>query len=474
MRLPVRGVGLFLAVLCLLNTNYSRASKEWTTPLMTTLSSRLQPVFAKTKTVCFGRFMVEIPESSIVAWGPATLELGIGVFPNRADEVKEAGEKFAQELRSTKAISHEYVPLLLSEELIARPPGKIITGYESFDAIKELKINGYFSWDNDGVIIDARPLLENRNRAVEKIKSIAQRLRLRGEGEIPSEPGNCIESAFLADRLVEGEEPPSEHVRIGFRLKEFPDTHLSIRIGPSNPHHSEGNSFEWRLAQLERELKAENPDHPRLKTRYMRRGPRQIQEWLNGWEALSHSPGEPGVHGIHDFIMQFKGVPGDLLKPYADIRMQTGVADNAAGAIKPSLTDDEAVAVWDSITSSIRVRPPGMALGAADTTKLPPRLPLGELVATGRACPQTGWWEPSEPGDVLGGRRQRFRAGEQMSHALLLGPQTLWQKLKGERPTHRTATVWQLVGYDQATAAQPSSAPARMNVTTGHLGNESE
>jgi hypothetical protein len=91
-----------------------------------------------------------------------------------------------------------------------------------------------------------------------------------------------------------------------------------------------------------------------------------------------------------------------------------------------------------------------------------PRLPLGELAATGRTCPQTGWWEHDEPGPKGDSRRQHIRAGDRMPHVVRTGEPSIWQKLKGERPSFRTATVWKLVSYDDAPslagmAAQPSS-----------------
>jgi hypothetical protein len=187
-----------------------------------------------------------------------------------------------------------------------------------------------------------------------------------------------------------------------------------------------------------------------LKTVYFRRGPRQIHDWVNGFEGLSRSPEQPEVHSVHDFAIAFRGVAGDYVKPFADIRMQTGVSDNAIGAVKASLTDEEAIAVWDRITSTIRVRPTSSTpVKSADNG---PRMPLGELAATGRTCPQTGWWAPSELENIEGGQRQHIKAGERMPHVVSLGEPTLWQKLKGERPSYRTATVWKLVGYDDPPA----------------------
>ena len=37
-----------------------------------------------------------------------------------------------------------------------------------------------------------------------------------------------------------------------------------------------------------------------------------------------------------------------------------------------------------------------------------------------------------------------------MPHAVSLGEPSLWQRLKGERPSYRTAAVWKLVAYGDA------------------------
>lgn len=417
---------------------------------MTPPTPRLQAMFEKTKTVCFGRFMVDVPASATVAWGEVAVPLGVNVYPNGTAEVKTLAQKFVDELMSDKAINQNDVPLLISVHDVDQPEGKIVVGYEDFEAINGLKINGYFRLNNDGVVIDSRPLRPRKDQVIADITSIARRLQQRAENEIPAEPGNCIEYAFLPDNPAPGEEPPVELIRIGFRLKEFPDTHLSVFVGPSNPHYEESHSLEWRLTQLEKNQRAQDPNNPLIKTKDLRRGERQIHGWLNGFEALSRTPEQAEIHSIHDFAMDFRGVPSDPLKPYVEIQMQTGVADNVAGATKASLTDEEAIAVWDKITSTIRVRPTGAAAVKTAETDSGPRLPLGELAATGRTCPQTGWWVPDEPKDTQGDRRQHIKAGERMPHVISLGEPSIWQKLKGERPTYRTATMWKLVSYDDA------------------------
>jgi hypothetical protein len=436
----------------------SKNKEEMTMSDIIKITPRLQAVFEKTKTVCFGRYMVDVPASATVIWGETDVPLGVSVYPNGQEYVAAMAEKFINQLKDEKAIYKNDIPLLISVDNVNEPKGKIVTGFDGFEAINGLKINGYFELESAGVVVDSRPLRDEQGETIAMIKNTIHNLRYREENEIPVEPGNCLKSAFLSNLPDLKDDDRGEIIRIGFRLKEFPDTHLSIFTGPSNPHYSESNSLKWQLEKVEKNLAAEDSNHPNLKTKYLRRGTRQIHEWHDGFEALSRTPELPDVHSFHEFAMDFKGTPFDLLKPYADIRMQAGVADNAAGATKAGLTDEEAIALWDKITSTIRVRPTNAVSvkgGFADTVQ---HRPLGELAATGRECPQTGWWESDEPASIDSERRRYMRAGDRMPHILAAVERSVWQKLKGERPSHRIATVWKLVSYDDPSTTHANIA----------------
>ena len=108
--------------------------KEWKTPNMTALTPRLQPLFEKTKTVCFGRFMVDVPESATVVWGDTSVPLGVTIYRDGVDEVKGLGQKFVDELKSEKAIYLNNIPLLISVDEMRQPEGRIVTGYDGFEA----------------------------------------------------------------------------------------------------------------------------------------------------------------------------------------------------------------------------------------------------------------------------------------------------------------------------------------------------
>lgn len=394
--------------------------------------------------------------------GSSDVPLGVTVYPRGVDEVETLAQKFIDDLKSKKAINHDDVPLLLAVEDMAEPEGKIVIGYEDFQSINDLKINGYFKLSNDGIIIDSRPLKPYKDRAIGTIKSIARRLRQRAENQIPTEPGNCIENFFLPDSLDDEKDHPGELISIGFRLKEFPDAHFSIQTHPSNPHDPESTSLKRQWQRVIEEPATPEEKKALAKIKYFRESPREIHDWKTGYELLLRNPDEEGVHSYHDFELRFTGVPHDPYKPYVDIQFQTGVANNAAGATKASLTDEEAIAVWDKITSTIRVRPTSAT--PVKSVDAGPRLPLGELAATGRTCPQTGWWIPDEESGTKGGGRQHIKKGERMPHVVSQVTPSLWQKLKGEQPAHRMATVWRLVAHGDAPL--PSADIAAANDST--------
>ncbi len=429
-------------ILISLNTS----SKELKDSKMTTLPIRLQPMFEKMKTVCFGRFMVDVPATATMAWGRSIVGLTVHVYPDGAEEVETQAKQFIKEL-SSEQTSYD-LPQLVSVDDVSQPEGKVVAGYTSLTSTVTVRIKGYFRLNKTGVIISALPMSDDRKEVIAKILKIAERVRQRNEDEVPSEPGNCIEFGFLPDDPSAPKGNPGELLEVGFRLLEFPDTHVSIAIRPAKRKFDESNTLEWQLARLERDLKAENPNHIRLKTKYFRRGKRTIQNWGEGFEALSRSPEQPEIHSIHDFGMDFQGVGDDPLKPFINVQMQTGIAENEAGAAKALLSDVEAIAVWDKITSTIRVRPTHSATLKVVEANPQPRLSREELAATGRTCPQSGMWESSEASEIEGIQRRYFKAGDTMPRVSVRGEPSLWQKIKGETPSHQLATVWKFVGYE--------------------------
>lgn len=423
---------------------------------MTTLSPRLEAILEKTQTVCFGRFLIDVPADTAVSWGRTMVPWDLTIYPDGVATVDRMADERIAQLKAERNIHHNK-PSFVSEEVVQTPKGRIVTGYRSFQSATGLRVDIYSALPPYGIHMWAQDYTDEPQHAADQLRDIAARLRLHSATDIPTEPGLCIEYAFLPDGPGPAADPPEpEHVRVGFRLAQFPDTHLSIYVAPANPYDTSGDSLKRQLEDTEAHARKADRDAPFAGIAFFRRAPREIHDWATGFEVLTRTPDGERSIAHHDFWMKFEGVGNDVLKPYADIQMKTGVGGNAAGAVRPLLSDEEAIALWDRLTSTIRVRPTSVK-----TSQLaPPRqAPLGDHQATGRICPQTGWWECIDPGVLPQSGRQLIRAGQSMPSAVFHARPDWWQKLRGEQPLARRATVWKLVAYDD-NEPEPPVPPA--------------
>ncbi|MCC6071663.1 T6SS immunity protein Tli4 family protein [Massilia sp. GCM10020059] len=397
---------------------------------MTAFPSRLQALFNETKTVCFSHFTVDIPSSATLVYGPASIEAPIQYYPGEASKIEQ---HVANQL-----VAIEKDRMFFTENDFGKFPkfGKVISGpaeghrlaFGSKDQVG-YNIYSFFPVGGDLFVQSLNGVL-HEDAAIRALTSVATHLRLRADDEIPSEAGSCIDGAFIPIPLK------YEKVTLGVRLREFPDVHFSIQVHKNQNRIPEFSDLETRLKGAERDG---GSWYSRVK--FFRRGSRQIGDW-KGSEALALKPAQEDQKEAHEFHFISLGAPNDPLQPQLDIQLDTGANERQMGAVKPSLTDEEAVALWDKLTGSIRLRPIG--------GKVPSKTPLTSAVATGGICPESGWWQCDDDGVIEADRRKRVVAGETMPHATKLGEQGLWQKLKGNRPTYQAATVWKLAEYDEA------------------------
>jgi len=431
---------------------------------MTTLSPRIQPLFDKTKSVCFGRFLIDVPDTAAVVWGPADVPLGVDIHKSAASRLSEVVHERELALKAEPRFPTSKKLSLYFETLDgALPEMKHVISQQDFSSTGMLRIDSYYAMGPHLVQLGAQPLEEDKSSTIDDLNGIARRLRPRSEAEAPAEPGVCIDQGFLPDDAgKDSGSPRPEHIRIGFRLEEFPDVHLSIYLAPSNPHDPDSDSLERQIGGGMEAARNAGQSNPFLALKIFRQAKREIHDWTTGYEILTKTPDEAVSHAHHDFWLKFTGVPHDVLKPYADIEFKTGVDRDSAGVVRPTLTDEEAVAVWDKLTGSIRVRPSNPVTKTSEFDSA--RLPLGTLAATGRDCPQTGWWQCEQEVEVQGGRRQFFRAGERMPHVICAERQGFWQKLMAQPATVRSATMWTLADYEaspDAGAAPPAARQRR-------------
>jgi len=425
--------------------------------------SEVAKMTEKMKTVCVGRYLIDVPSQAEV-----------GLTHERIDgfEIVSAEEselEFQQRLASREAEINQGSggsagrgPGGIVESRELRIPGMIgrtiifgrTRSYEFIEGrrldVEWVSVEAHAHTAGMSFTLSAKYVDESDAKAVERLLA---RLRIRGEDDIPTVPGFCVSRAIFAEPLPAHK---SEQVAMHLGMPDHPDLALTLlSVAGGHP----GPGVLARYAKMDANAGA----NELLRVTKLRSEPRSI----NGMD------GEELVERIREFNFtttytlnwEHRGADGDLLRPYLSLEAQAGIGerpgDKPAGA---SLHEDALLALWDNLASSIRLRknqpPPSSSPEPGPTGPV-----LGATVQAGEACPQTGWWRCSNVGEamsVYGGQIQYIRKDVGMPQALLLPRQTLWQKLKRVQPSVESPrrTAWTLVDKRMRPRSMPAVALA--------------
>jgi hypothetical protein len=350
---------LAIATMCSCAKKYTY--KEAAVPDNVMLSDRLKKLFDETKLVCFGRYAIAIPKEARLIWGGTYFPSKIQVSKGSAEMMKV---KAASDIATVKKNDED-------AEIIYNNHGPIekswqIRYYKS-KAAKKLHLlffNTYVSKGDltfllGGAIDDGQAEEQVATEEATRAKS----LRLRADDDAPTEPGYCIEHAFMADASYDDQ----EIINVGIHFPSLPDVTFSISSNKEAYADYPKEEFEKmkveELSLLARIRKAQEEQGALYPHRtLLREGKRDVQHW-HGEESLIKRP-----DGVHDFEWGFVGTPKDVAYPGEFIvNMYTKVEHNTVGAAKASsLSDDEAVALWDKLLSNLkfRVKVPGAPEGS--------------------------------------------------------------------------------------------------------------
>lgn len=318
---------------------------------------RLTKLFSKTKLSCFGRYAIEVPKETELILGSSTIDVEKYDFKNLHLKIKNDIQKILFENDTAEIIYKKEGPIENSWQ---------IRYYES-KFFKEDKFLFFRTFINKGdytfIIGDAVSDGKTEEDIANKQNFTAKNIRLRDTDEVPSDPGLCLEHGFLAEQIYESQEIDNA----GLYLPSFPDVTFSISsnkdaYGDYPPAQFETEMRE-KLSLLNRIQGAKDIQGSNYPERtLLREGKRTVQHW-KGEESLIRR-----VNGVHDFEWAMVGKPGDIANPSVlEVKMYTKVAHNMVGAAEAaSLTDDEAIALWDKLLSGLkfRVKVPGAPPGS--------------------------------------------------------------------------------------------------------------
>jgi hypothetical protein len=270
-----------------------------------------------------------------------------------------------------------------------------------------------------------------------KLDKWIDQLRALPSGSIPTAPGLCFGAGMLLDPIGADQ---AEKVVLFAGLPGHPDIRIAFNT-------MAGLKRTWpNLLDRRAQAASRQPLWMRALFSTLRSGPRSISG-LAGEEAVTKVT-EPNFSLVYGLDWELPGTENHVQEPAIHLEMSTGNNPEAGGPpIQSSLGQQALLDLWDKIASSIRLRPTTVDVA---TPPAPTGSQLGSLASAGDSCPENGWWTCADGGDgvkVLGGSRQYMRKGQRMPQALLLPPQTLWEKVCGMQPSYesKSLTVWTLV-----------------------------
>jgi hypothetical protein len=229
-------------------------------------------------------------------------------------------------------------------------PGQKILFAMSRDSANPYELRSYTPIGGDLLLVWAAAAQEPRKFAerIEHLNAISRRAIKRADDEIPTAQGMCIEGAFIAPL----DSFNTERVTFGVRLD---DVHFSMEM-TAKAKLVESDGLKWRVEDAAEEARKRGGADWYSRIKFFKRGERTIGGW-NGYEVMARKPAQKVEHRSHEFAFVSHGEPMNPMLPVLDLSLHTGVDGNEQGARPPSISDHDAIALWEKLIGSIRQRP---------------------------------------------------------------------------------------------------------------------
>ncbi|WP_447778435.1 T6SS immunity protein Tli4 family protein [Pseudomonas chlororaphis] len=333
----------------------------------TSFSSSRNPSMDKTGwiTHCFGRFLIDFPPQAEIRagyylWGDSIEELddtptalATRINQRELDLKKQQhdskGSMFLRRLDfgagasgllswSSEVSSEIY---LLDTYLVSQPAGRAYKWTGEVSADREL-------------------------RAIEISTTLARNFRSRESNEIPTEPGFCLDRAYIA-----GSNFQSERFDIGVTFPNHPGAHFEFTSSTGAEENRLLDRVSGFLAGAARMVAGIETLRKRERS-----GPVPADEYLLA--------GTDKGQRIYTFAWEAQGKDDSITEP--NISAALGVLErspdsNGKPPAPPFKSDKEALELWDTIIGSIRLRPVSSASRGGNAGGPSPAAPVGSTKA---------------------------------------------------------------------------------------------
>lgn len=309
---------------------------------------------ARMKTVCVGRFLIDMPaEAQVELVGPRIDGFRILAFTETEDEfrsrladreaqIKAIPDRFGgdRNLKSAKDFETKHV----AGKVFVH--GRIVTEGTQANGL-ELETYRY-----EGVAVEA--LLHGKGVSIDlvadnydpdrigNISRLAAQLLPNPENALTTIPGFCINYAYVMDPLAAAQR---EEIIMRARLPSHPDVKLMFISAAGTKPEKQGllersapsswlSKFDRRIVRL--------------------RGAKRAIDGMSGEELVERFV-ENNHIVVYSHWWEVNGTEDNLFAPHLSLTMDTGKGEN--GPVPSSLSEAAAIGLWDSILSSLRLRP---------------------------------------------------------------------------------------------------------------------
>ncbi|CAM2189942.1 Tle cognate immunity protein 4 C-terminal domain-containing protein [Paraburkholderia sacchari] len=318
---------------------------------------------AKLKARCVGRYLIDMPEDAS-EYGDAKI-LGVDITAKAMTE-----EAYRQEIEQREVVLktvkdnyprpvlYEVGPIhgkdtyyfIYRDAVIDSPATRYIEGYKwdrGYRFLLKIEASDYLhpNQTNDPIVkkFDVKNDVPAKTALV---FSIMEKLSGRPKEEIPTEPGLCFAGGFLPGRATD-----DQFVNSGFRLANNRDVFFDVLVD-TEPHgnttllqHADSPEGRWALKAMDAKV---------IRKGVVDLSGVKAEEWL--FEGL-----KPGDGRGDSFSLSVHGTTSGPATPYLSLDMNTGGRLEIGGKFVSletgSLSTGEAVALWDAVSRTVRLRP---------------------------------------------------------------------------------------------------------------------
>ena len=293
-------------------------------------------------THCYGRFLIDLPPQAKINAGYYLWGDNIKMLDDSPEALAARIDKREQKLKIERHSKTQESMFLRRTE---HQNGSVsLWSWDSTASTLSYRVDSYLVTPLKSSVYyySGEVTYDREKRGLEIVNDLARNLRSRAPNEIPTEPGFCIDRAYIA-----GDSFQSEGFGIGVTFPEHPRTFLAFRS-------STGAERDRLLDRVSGFLMGALKMVTGIETlrKRERDGAIPADEYLLAGSAKGQR--------TYTFLWEAQGKDESVYEPHlkAELSVEEADVDDDGTPPDPAFKSDKAaLALWDAIIDSIRLRP---------------------------------------------------------------------------------------------------------------------